>query len=72
MPELQVRTDASIMIIIPYISLSFFSGFFDFCVASAEDDVPERRTHPEACLFSSEMMLVVVLLETMEVAPFGF
>lgn len=41
-------------------------------VSRSEDQVPERRTHTEACLFSAEMVLVVVLLKAVEVAAFGF
>lgn len=49
-----------------------FSGLFHLCVACSEDYVPERRAHPEASLFSSEMMLVVVLLKFVEKSACGF
>ena len=36
---------------------------------SPKDYVPKFRTHPKACILPSEVVLVVVLLQSVEVSP---
>lgn len=39
-------------------------------VSSTDDEVPKGGTHSEPRIFSSEVVLVVVLLQPVEPAPF--